>query len=146
MRIIAAAVAAMFLSVWSYAGEVVTCPAPSQYKAIAGQHPLEVDGWRALDVETMFMESPVEVADANALSYITIIQNYATLRAKRGIDFNSQMPVYTDREPYEYFLNKTHIYTYYVLCTYDDKTKYLIYKLPATLEECVVTSTGMNCK
>jgi hypothetical protein len=94
----------------------------------------------------MFLDSPVEVVGANALSYITIIPTYASLRAKRGIDFNARMPVDTYSEPFEYFLYKTHIYTYYVLCTYDDKTRYLIYKLPATLEECVVTSTGMNCK
>ena len=130
----------------AYAGEIVTCPASSQYKAIADQHPLEVDGWRALSAKPMFLESPVEAVDANALSYITIIQSYDGIRAKRGIDFNSQMPVDTYSEPFEYFLVRSFPYTYYVLCTYDDKTKYLSYKLPTTLEDCTVTSTGMNCK
>ncbi len=145
MRTMAITVVAVLFSVWSYAGEVLTCPAPSQYKAIAGQHPLEVDGWRALSSKPMFLESPVEAVDANALSYITIIQSYDGIRAKRGIDFNSQMPVDTYSEPFEYFFDRSFPYTYYVLCDYDDE-KYLIYKLPATLKECMVTSTGMNCK
>jgi len=136
----------MFVTFSARAEEIVSCPEPSRYRDIAASKSIEIDGWRSLDAQTMALASPVEVVDAQKLSVITLLENWDGIQSELDREFNNPLPIDPSADTVVYEIWKPDTVRTYVLCTYDENSKYVIYRLQAAREKCTVTKTGMNCK